>query len=126
MKSEDQLPMPPFAPSLRCPLEQYLSVISGAWTSRIIWCLLQGRAYRFADIERAIDGISPKVLTKKLRDLEREHFVQRTVMNASKTPHVEYMLTDRGRALEPVFRAMEVAAMQLFGEPSAAAALSTQ
>jgi DNA-binding HxlR family transcriptional regulator len=65
-------------------------------------------------------------LTKKLRDLERDHFVQRTVMSTSKTPHVEYVLTDRGRALEPVFRAMEVAAMQLFGEPSAADALSTR
>lgn len=108
------VPPPTFSPGVRCPLEQYLSVMSGAWTSRIMWCLLQGNTYRFADIQRAVSGISPKVLTKKLRDLERENFVQRTVVNSSKTPHVEYTLTERGQTLEPVFRAMEVVAMELF------------
>lgn len=103
-----------FLPGVRCPLEQYLTVMSGAWTSRIMWCLLQGDTYRFADLQRAVSGISPKVLTKKLRDLERENFIERTVIHSSKTPHVEYKLTERGKALEPVYRVMEVVAMELF------------
>jgi DNA-binding HxlR family transcriptional regulator len=82
---------------------------------RIIWYLLE-RPHRFADLHRSIEGVSAKVLTSKLRALERQNLVQRTVLPTS-PPQVEYALTERGRAFEPVFRAMEEAASRLFPEP---------
>ncbi len=88
------------------------------WVPRIIWYLLEGPR-RFAELQRDIDGVSAKVLTSKLRALEREEIVQRTVLPAS-PPQVEYALTDRGRAFEPVFRAMEESATRLFPESQAA------
>ena len=71
---------------------------------RIIWYLLE-RPHRFADLLRSIEGVSANVPTSKLWALERE------------PPQVEYALTERGRAFEPVFRAMEEAASRLFPEP---------
>lgn len=81
---------------------------------RIIWYLLE-RPHRFGELQRRIEGVSAKVLTSKLRALERESLVQRTVLPTS-PPQVEYALTERGRAFEPVFRAMEEAASRLFPE----------
>lgn len=81
---------------------------------RIIWYLLE-RPHRFADLHRSIEGVSAKVLTSKLRALERERLVLRTVLPTS-PPQVEYALTERGRSFEPVFRAMEEAASRLFPE----------
>ncbi len=101
-------------PERPCPLETYLEVVAGAWTPRILWCLLQGHPYRFADFQRALPGISPKVLTRKLRDLERHHLVRRTAYPGA-VPHVEYALTQRAAVLAPVFAAMEDAAETLFG-----------
>jgi DNA-binding HxlR family transcriptional regulator len=102
------------APPRPCPLERYLDVVSGAWVPRIISYLLEG-PHRFADLQRNIEGVSAKVLTSKLRALEREQIVQRTVLPAS-PPQVEYALTERGRAFEPVFRAMEETAGRVFSE----------
>jgi DNA-binding HxlR family transcriptional regulator len=97
-----------------CPLEKYLSVMSGAWVPRIIWNLLNAnRPMRFGELQRTIDGVSAKVLTSSLRILERERIVKRNVLPMS-PPQVEYELTERGREFEPIFRAMEVAARRLF------------
>ena len=99
-------------PPRPCPLEKYLAVISGSWVPRIIWHLLE-RPRRFAELQRDLDGISAKVLASKLRGLERELIVMRTVYPTN-PPQVEYAITERGRTFEPVFRAMEDAAAQLF------------
>ncbi|RQR51302.1 transcriptional regulator [Burkholderia sp. Bp9140] len=105
------------APFLRsrqsCSMEQYVKLLSGAWMLRIFWVLLEGRTWRFAEIARTIGDVSPKVLTSQLRMLEQEGFVERQVIR-SKTPHVEYKLTERGLAVEPVFRAMEQVAEVLY------------
>jgi DNA-binding HxlR family transcriptional regulator len=95
-----------------CPLEKYLGVVSGSWVPRILWCLLDGPR-RFAELQRDLSGISAKVLAAKLRALETDGIVQRTV-HPTNPPHVEYAVTPRGRAFEPVFRAMEHAASELF------------
>ena len=102
-------------PPRPCPLERYLEVVSGAWVPRILWYLLD-RSYRFGELRRSINGVSAKVLTSKLRALERQDLVARMVIPSS-PPQVTYSLTDRGHALEPVFRAMEKAARRLFPEP---------
>lgn len=114
---------PPIGPPPRpCPLEKYLEVISGTWVPRILWHLLE-RPRRFADLQRDLDGISAKVLASKLRGLEREQIVSRTV-HPTNPPQVEYAITARGRAFEPVFRAMELAASQLFPPPGEAPAIA--
>ena len=108
-------PAPRYPPPRPCPLERYLEVVSGAWIPRILWHLLD-RPHRFGELRRSIDGVSAKVLTSKLRALERQDLVARRVTPSS-PPQVTYSLTDRGHALEPVFRAMEEAARRLFPEP---------
>jgi DNA-binding HxlR family transcriptional regulator len=86
--------------------------MSGSWVPRIMWHLLDGPR-RFAELQRDLGGISAKVLASKLRGLEREEIVKRTV-HPTNPPQVEYAMTERGRAFEPVFRAMEQAASRLF------------
>ncbi|ATE61663.1 winged helix-turn-helix transcriptional regulator [Thauera sinica] len=87
-----------------CPLERYLHVVAGTWVPRIIWFLRFGPR-RFGDLKRDLKSVSPKVLTGKLRALEAEGLVVRRVIDAS-PPQVEYSLSLRGRAFDPVFEAM--------------------
>ena len=103
-------------PPRPCPLEKYLAIVSPLWVPRILWFLLDG-PQRFAELQRNLDGISAKVLAAKLRALEREGIVQRTVYPTI-PPRVEYAMTQRARAFAPVFRAMEQAANDLFGPPA--------
>ena len=64
--------------------------------------MLEDGPKRFNEVERLIGDISHRVLARKLRELEREGYVSRTVLTAS-PPHVEYALTDLGRSLlEPI------------------------
>lgn len=109
MTGKPPLIAPPPKP---CPLERYLEVVSGSWVPRILWYLLDSPR-RFAELQRDLNGISAKVLAGKLRALEKEGIVQRTV-HPTTPPQVEYAVTGRGRAFEPVFRAMERAASELF------------
>lgn|SRR5574337_397459 len=94
-----------------CPLERYLNVVSGVWVSKIIWFLRVGPR-RFGDLRRDLGKISPKVLTAKLRALEEEELVVRRVI-ATSPPQVEYSLSARGRAFDPVFEAMERVSAEL-------------
>src|SRR5438105_3817200 len=88
-----------------CPLERYLHVVSGAWVPKIIWYLRFGPR-RFGYLRRDLGTISSKVLTAKLRALEKEALIVRRVIPSS-PPQVEYSLSTRGRAFDPVFEAME-------------------
>ena len=114
-RSVAQPPQPP--PPRPCPLEKYLAILSGPWVPRILWFLLDGPR-RFTELQRDLNGISAKVLASKLRALERENIVKRTVFPTT-PPQVEYRLTARGRTIEPVLKAMEQAADDLFGSPGA-------
>jgi DNA-binding HxlR family transcriptional regulator len=84
---------------LACPVEAALAVIGGRWKILIICRLFEGKC-RFNEMRRAIEGISQRVLTQNLRELERDGIVTRKVFPES-PPHVEYALTDLGHALEP-------------------------
>ena len=81
----------------RCPTRQVLDRIADKWTVLVIRRLSDG-TLRFAQLRRAIDGISQKVLTNTLRGLERDGIVTRRLY-ASVPPRVEYSLTDLGRSL---------------------------
>ena len=80
------------------PVGEILNQIGGKWTVLIINKLSDG-PLRFSEIKRTIGGISQKVLTATLRDLEMDGFVTRTV-TPSIPPRVDYELTDLGRDLQ--------------------------
>ena len=81
----------------RCPTREVLDRIADKWSVLIIQ-RLSGGTLRFAQIRRAVDGISQKVLTNTLRGLERDGIVTRRIY-ASVPPRVEYSLTDLGKSL---------------------------
>jgi DNA-binding HxlR family transcriptional regulator len=80
-----------------CPSRQVLDRIADKWTALIIRVLADG-THRFGQLQRRVDGISQKMLTQTLRDLERDGLVERTV-HPVVPPHVEYRLTPLGRSL---------------------------
>jgi DNA-binding HxlR family transcriptional regulator len=82
------------------PVEAALSVIGGRWKILIICRLFDGK-HRFNEMRRSIAGVSQRMLTQNLRELERDGVVERRVFPES-PPRVEYGLTAFGRTLEPV------------------------
>ena len=96
-------------PSRRCepvPVEvrETADLLERRWLISILYAALAG-ALRFNEFADAIAGISPRMLTERLRDLEAAGMVERTVIPSS-PPTVEYRLTERGRRLAPVIEAM--------------------
>ena len=87
-----------------CPIAQCLKLLSGAWTSEIIWYLRDSER-RFGDLKRDLGTVSPKVLSSRLRDLEKRGILTRKVLPTS-PPTVEYSLTDLGYELQPVLKSM--------------------
>ncbi|WP_255089070.1 MULTISPECIES: helix-turn-helix domain-containing protein [unclassified Synechococcus] len=83
-----------------CPAELALRVMRGRWKLAILRELLGG-VRRFSDLQRALAGVSPKVLTSQLRELEADGVVERQVF-PEVPPRVEYRLSSRGRSLIPV------------------------
>ena len=88
----------------KCPAEFTLAMIGGRWKIPIIFHLLAGRK-RFSDLSRAIQGVTQKMLTQQLREMERNGLVERQVF-AQVPPKVEYSLTELGASLEPVVESM--------------------
>jgi DNA-binding HxlR family transcriptional regulator len=83
-----------------CPANAVLNLLSGRWTLHIVRSLLEGKT-RFNEIGRA-NGLNPATLRERLRALEEEGVVTRTVVSAM-PPHVEYTLTEKGLALNGIF-----------------------
>lgn len=98
-----------------CPkFEKAVSLLSQKWTTLVIYQLLLG-TQRFGEIQSAI-GISGKVLSDRLKDLEQQNIVKREVI--PETPVViEYSLSEKGRSMEPIIRDIENWS-QLWIEPS--------
>lgn len=88
-----------------CPrYHRAVELIGRRWTGAVIRVLLGGRA-RYHELRDAIPDISDRMLAERLRELEHEGVIDRVVV--PETPvRVEYELTERGRALEPVVRAI--------------------
>jgi len=77
-----------------------IAMLEGRWKLVILFHLFGGKTRRFSDLERAIDGISQKMLAQQLRQLEQDRIVTRTV-HAAVPPKVEYHLTEWGQSLCP-------------------------
>lgn len=88
-----------------CAVGATLSVIGGRWKPVIIFKLLQNDFLRFGALRKEIDGVTQRMLTQQLRELEGDQVVTRKVY-AEVPPRVEYSLTPYGRSLEPIMIAM--------------------
>lgn len=86
-------------------VEQALKLLEGRWKLIILFHLFGGRTLRFSDLERAIPGVSQKMLIQQLRQMEQDGIVTRTVHHQV-PPKVEYALTDWGQALCPALDAL--------------------
>ncbi|WP_127130626.1 winged helix-turn-helix transcriptional regulator [Pseudoflavitalea rhizosphaerae] len=82
-----------------------LYVIGGKWKLRIIIALSEGNK-RFNDLQRRVEGISARVLSNELKDLEMNGFVKRVVNSKAKPVVVQYELTDYSDTLEEVLHAL--------------------
>lgn len=103
MKPSTKTP-PPADACPHCPAEATIEVLGGRWKAHVVWLLLQG-THRFGELRRSLPGVSQKVLTQQLRELEAHGVLSRKVF-AEVPPKVEYSMTDRGRSLKPVIDAM--------------------
>ncbi len=89
-----------------CPLDRVLRLLSGEWTTHILWVLSKNGPTRHGELRRLVEGISSKVLTDRLRMLEEEKIVFRDY-EPTVPPKVTYGLTDLGHELDRTLRAME-------------------
>jgi DNA-binding HxlR family transcriptional regulator len=101
--------------SRRCepvPLEvrEAADLLERRWQLSIIYAAVSG-AQRFNEFAEAVDGISPRMLSERLRDLEGAGLIERTVIPSS-PPAVVYRLTERGRRLGPLIEAMRAYAAE--------------
>lgn len=85
-----------------CPMRRTLELLSGKWRTHIIYELCKNGPCRFGELKKAVPRITNTMLTNTLRDLESLGIVDRRQFNEV-PPHVEYSLTEKGRALLPVF-----------------------
>ena len=84
----------------RNPVELALHVVGGKWKMPILW-RLNRRVWRYNELRRELPGISHKMLTQQLREMERHGMIARTVY-AVVPPRVEYDLTELGRTVVPI------------------------
>ena len=108
----------------QCPVTTALSIIGGKWKVIILWHLKEGGVKRFGELQRLVTGISQKMLTQELRDLEETGLVSRKVYPVV-PPKVEYSLTETGWSLKPVLEQLSDWGKQYRKTRDAAALLST-
>lgn len=92
-------------PAGACPISAVVDLVFSRWTTPILWALNEYGVQRFVELERRLGTITSKVLTQRLRQLERDGLVRRQY-HPEVPPRVEYEITDLGRSLAPVFAAL--------------------
>jgi DNA-binding HxlR family transcriptional regulator len=103
-----------------CPVCRTADVVCGKWTLLLVRELAEGTS-RFCELERALQGISPRTLSLRLRALEEEGIVERATF-PEVPPRVEYALTEKGLALLPLIDGMREYGERWLGAECAAAA----
>jgi DNA-binding HxlR family transcriptional regulator len=101
----ERRPSPDAAPEDACPIDPVVDIVFSRWTTPILWTLCEHGRQRFGELERRITTITPKVLTQRLRALERDGLITRTY-HPEVPPRVEYEITDLGWSLAPLFAAL--------------------
>lgn len=87
-----------------CPVERTLRIIGGKWTLLVLRDLFTGTK-RFGELMASLEGVSPKTLSERLKDLEAEGIVKKTLY-PEVPPRAEYNLTDKGRSLQEILEAI--------------------
>ena len=95
--------------SSSCPMDGLLRLLSGPWTTYLLWVLRQNGPMRFGALKRSMSGISSRVLTQRLRMLEEAGVVFRE-HRPTIPPEVTYGLTKRGEELGGVLNSLEIVA----------------
>lgn len=90
------------SPEEACPISPVVDLVFSRWTTPILWTLNEFGMQRFGELEARITSITPKVLTQRLRQLERDGLVLRT-HHPEVPPRVEYEITALGKSLAPLF-----------------------
>ena len=93
-----------------CPVDFAFQRIGGKYKGRIIWLLKDG-VLRYGELRRKVEGISPKMLTQALKELEEDEIITRKVY-LEVPPHVEYTLTQNGLQLIPAIDLMRIWAIE--------------
>lgn len=113
-----QIPSPAPRPSASnapctddCPVRRTAKIIEGKWTTLVVRDLLSGKK-RYSELQRSLTGISPRLLADRLRLLETQGLLTRTVYPTI-PPSTEYTLTPRGYQLGGVIAAMAEFGMNL-------------
>ncbi len=88
-----------------CPITPVVDLVFSRWTTPILWKLNEHGRLRFLDLQKHIGPITSKVLTQRLRQMERDGLVVRTHY-AEIPPRVEYEISALGKSLAPVFAAL--------------------
>jgi DNA-binding HxlR family transcriptional regulator len=86
-----------------CPdFHAAVELVGKRWAGAILWALAEGPHY-FAELKQAVPGVSDRLLSRRLRELEGEDLVERSV-HAGSPARVSYALTDKGEAIVPALR----------------------
>jgi DNA-binding HxlR family transcriptional regulator len=91
----------------KCPIEKTINLMGHKWKVFILWSLLQNHTMRFGELSRGIEGVSQKMLTQHLRQMEADGLVHRRVY-PEVPPRVEYSLTPLGKSLKPILDSMSI------------------
>lgn len=86
----------------KCPVETSVDVLSGKWKILILW-YLRKETRRFNELQKMLPNTTQKMLIQKLRELEQDDIIQRTVYPVV-PPKVEYSLTEYGKTLVPILK----------------------
>lgn len=87
-----------------CPVEVSMDILSGKWKCLMLWHLHEGTK-RYKELERIVPGVSQKMLTQQLKELEKDGLISRTVY-PEVPPRVEYNLTELGQSAFPILEKM--------------------
>jgi DNA-binding HxlR family transcriptional regulator len=93
-------------PCIECSIEKALEVLEGKWTFLILRDLFEGKK-RFGELRKSLNGVSPKTLSERLKQLEEKGILIREAY-ATVPSTVEYYLTEKGQSLKPIVKAMKL------------------
>jgi DNA-binding HxlR family transcriptional regulator len=93
--------------AMECPIEVVVNLLGDKWKVLIMRNLLLRGTQRFGELNRGINGVSQKMLTQQLRQLETDGLISRKIY-PEVPPRVEYSLTEFGQTLKPIFDAMHI------------------
>lgn len=110
--------------SMRCSIARTLDIIGDRWTILILRDLFLHPTCRFQDFEASLPGLPPSVLSSRIKELSA-HGILKSRLYADHPPRAEYLLTPKGRALNPILIAMKAWGEQYAASHPAAASLES-